>query len=402
MRRFTEILEQARVIDGYLGQVQPDQVIGWAYDRTSPDAHVVVDVYCGSRYLGSTEANIFRADLASGQVGQGDHGFSFRFPAALESGELAAVVARVRTLSAPEPGHELPRYSADERSSVARAAAGVPKSVYHDDTQFPVFVLGAPRSGTSAVAQAVMAATPYQGHQEGHVIDLLTPILSSLRRFYESKTDDILVPERITMIKKIPEEYFTDGIGKLFADAVRPLFPDSHWCDKTPTPEMIWAAPHVMRIWPNAKFIFVKRRALENLMSRIRKFPSFPFEAHCLYWAACMEAWRAVRGELAGRALELDQYFVARQPARATQAIGALLALAPAEVAELERVLSRHQPERTGGTIRDIYDAATLDWDAAQWATFDRVCGPTMDSYGYSRDGAYFVASGGDESCRAL
>ena len=390
------------MIDGYLGQVQPDQVIGWAYDPTSPDAHVVVDVYCGSRYLGSTEANIFRADLASGQVGQGDHGFSFRFPAALESGELGAVVARVRTLSAPEPGHELPRYSADERASVARAAAGVPTSVYHDDTQFPVFVLGAPRSGTSAVAQAVMAATPYEGHQEGQIIDLLTPLLHSLRRFYESKRDEILVPERITMIKKIPEEYFTDGIGKLFADAVRPLFPERRWCDKTPTPEMIWAAPHMLRIWPNAKFIFVKRRALENLMSRIRKFRALPFEAHCLYWTACMGAWRAVRSELAGRALELDQYFVARHPGPVAQAIGALLGLAPNEVAELERILSRHQPERTSDSIRDICDAAAMDWDAAQWATFDRVCGPTMNAYGYSRDGTYFVGGGEDESCRVL
>ena len=84
-----------------------------------------------------------------------------------------------------------------------------------------------------------MAATPYRGHQEGQVIDLLTPLLHSLKSFYESKANEINIPERITMIKKIPQEYFTSGISTLFADALRPLFPDHRWCDKTPTPDMI-------------------------------------------------------------------------------------------------------------------------------------------------------------------
>ena len=37
---------------------------------------------------------------------------------------------------------------------------------------YPVFVVGAARSGTSAMAQALVKATRYQGFAEGHVLDI--------------------------------------------------------------------------------------------------------------------------------------------------------------------------------------------------------------------------------------
>ena len=385
------------MIDGFLGHVHRDQAIGWAYDRQSPERHVLVDLYCGDRWLGSTKANIFRADLAAGRIGQGDHGFCLHFPTALDESEQAAVVARARTGPDPEPSEELPRFL-----NTPSATVDSDIDSYRDVTQFPVFVLGAPRSGTSAVAQALMASTPYQGHHEGQVIDLLTPLMHALRRFYESKSDDLTRPERITMIKQVSESYFTDGICALFANAVRRLFPQGHWCDKTPTPEMIWAAPYLLRTWPNAKFIFVRRRAFENVRSRMRKFAGYPFGTHCLYWTACMEAWRSVRDSLAGRALELDQHFIARHPEDAARAIGTLLALSGSEVLELSRVLARHRPEQTGADVLNLCDAAAMDWSAEQWATFDRICAPAMTAYGYSRDSSYFTVDGELRSCVAL
>lgn len=390
------------MIDGFVGQVLPEHVIGWAFDRSQPDAHLLVEIYCGDRHFGSTSASLFRPDLAAGGIGSGDHGFLFRFPEALDSEELGTVVVRARSPSGSAGDRELPRFQIAERTSKVRTAPAVSPSTYHDDEQFPVFVLGAPRSGTSAVAQAIMATTPYQGHQEGQVIDLLNPVLTAVRRFYEAKDDEIVMPERITMIKKVPEEYITNGIYALFAEATRRLFPTRRWCDKTPTPEMIRAAPHLMRIWPKAKFIFVKRRALENVMSRMRKFRPFPFEMQCQYWTACMEAWLAIREQFAGRALELDQQFVAREPARAAAAIGGLLGLAATEVEDLGRVLARHRPERTGKDILDICDADTMEWSAQQWATFDLVCGATMTAYGYSRDRDYYRPGAEDRCCLLL
>jgi Sulfotransferase family len=387
------------MIEGFLGQVLRDQAMGWAYDSDRPNAHVAIDIYCGERHLGSTIANIYRPDLAHGRIGEGDHAFLFHYPTELEQGDLTAVVARARSERDPLSVRELPRFFANRPSNDVRAAPGVPVSTYHDDTQFPVFVLGAPRSGTSAVAQALMASTQYVGHYEGQVLDLLTPMLHTLRRFYESKSDDIILPERLTMIKKIPEEYFTSGISALFADAVRGLFPTGRWCDKTPTTDMIWAAPHLARIWPNAKFVFLKRRGLENLLSRMRKFRDVPFEGQCLYWTACMEAWRAVRDNLTGRALELDQHFLARHQEQSAAAIGKILALAPEQVNALAVMLSKHRPERTSADVLDISDLSSVPWDTAQRAIFDRVCGPTMAAYGYSFDKDYYAPGAEGRSC---
>jgi Sulfotransferase family len=389
------------VIEGFLGQVLTDQVLGWAFDREWPDLHLIVDLYCGDRHLGSTTADVYRPDLAVARIGAGDHAFSFRLARPLEPHELAAVVARAYRQTDPKASHELLRFSRADSAS-DRTAATVPADSYHDETQFPVFVLGAPRSGTSAVAQALMASTPYVGRSEGQILDLLAPLLHELRRFYGHKADELAHPERGSMIQEIPEGYFDMGIKALFADALRPLFRSSHWCDKTPTPDMIWGAPHMLRMWPNAKFIFMRRRGLENLLSRMRKFPTVSFEDQCQGWTACMEAWRAVRTELAGRALELDQYYIARHPDRAAQGISALLSLAPKETEALAQVLRRHQPQRTGANVLDICDAHTMGWDAAQWASFERLCGRTMEAYGYARDKSYFADDAEARSCMMI
>jgi hypothetical protein len=388
------------MIEGYLGRVQPDEARGWAYDRERPDSHIRVDIYCGMDYLGSATAGIFREDLVKAGIGSGKHGFSFRFPAPLVHSQLPSVVARVNAPGSPANGLELPRFQTEGQENLpisARSSA----AAYSDDTQFPVFVLGAPRSGTSAVVYSLVTATSYRGHMEGQVLDLLAPLLRTLRRFYDSKVDEIAIADRDTMIKKLPEEYFTNGFCHLVAQAARQLFSTPRWCDKTPTRDMIWAAPQLLQIWPNAKFIFLKRRAFENLNSRIRKF-SMPFEAHCMAWAGCMDAWLTIRAQLAGRALQLDQQFVARRPESAADAIGTLLALEAAEVQKLASLLAQHERERTGSNALQTYDAAALGWTAEQWSIFDRVCGPVMEAYGYSRDANYWLSGMAAQSCLML
>jgi hypothetical protein len=109
-----------------------------------------------------------------------------------------------------------------------------------------------------------------------------------------------------------------------------------------------------------------------------------------------MESWRAVRDGLAGRALELDQHFLARHPKESAEAIGRLLALEPKETQELAR------QERTSVSVLDTTAASELTWDAAQWAVFNRVCGPTMAVYGHSQDESYYAPGAEDRSCLAL
>jgi Sulfotransferase family len=390
------------MIEGFVEQVLSEEVRGWSFDRDRPNAHLVIDIYCGGHLLGSTHADIFRSDLANGRIGSGDHAFQFRFPTKLDEQQMATVAVRIRSALDPAGVRELPRFLPNARADTQQPAPAVAASAYQDDTQFPVFVLGAPRSGTTAVALALMAAASYAGYGEGQVIDLLVPLQHALGRFYEARADEIMRPGRGTMLGKIPEEYFSNGIFALFTEAIRQIFPSRRWCDKTPTADMIWAAPSLARIWPNAKFVFLKRRGLENLLSRTQKFQGFPFEDQCLGWTACMEAWRAVRDGLAGRALELDQHFLARYPERSAEAIGQLLALESQQTRELARKLKHLQPERTSENVFDTTAASKVPWDPAQWAVFNRVCGPTMAAYGYSQEDEYYAPGAEDRSCLTL
>jgi len=390
------------VIGGFLDHAEPDQVMGWAIERERPDEHLVIDVYCSGRHLGSTIADKYRPGLAKGGIGDGDHGFAFRFATPLEPAELGAVIVRARSESNPTLARELPRFVADPDSASVRPGPIVPTEPFGDDAQFPVFVLGAPRSGTSAVAQALVASTRYAGFAEGQILDLLSPLLNALAHFYQAKMDEIVIPDRNTMIKKVPQRYFVRAISLLFADAVRPMFPDRYWCDKTPTAHMIWTAPRLLDIWPNARFIFLKRRGIENIRSRILKFHGVSFEDQCVHWISCMEAWRSVRGSLAGRTLELDQHFVARHPDKSAAAIAKLLDLDAAETEALAKTLRHHEPQRSSVSISEVVDAAEVGWDTAQWAIFDRVCGPTMTAYGYSRDKGYYVSTVKERGCVAL
>ncbi len=390
------------MIEGFVGQVLPEVLFGWAFDPDQPSVHLVVDIYCADRHLGSATADIYRADLAKIPIGEGDHGFMFSYPSKLEERELAAITVRTRSASDPAIVHELPRVGSGEQPSAAQAAPGLSVSAYTDDSQYPVFVLGSARSGTSALARAVRDGTDYAGYNEGAILDLMTPLQQTVRHFYEEKEKIPLSDRAGMMISKIPEEYFATGISALFASAVSDLFPSRHWFDKTPTAHMILAAPSLLRLWPNARFIFMKRRGLENLMSRMRKFPNSPFKGHCSSWSACMEAWRSVRGDLAGRALELDQHFLARHPIQSAEAIGRLLTLEPKVVEKVAEVMGGYKPEQTGGSVLEVLDASTLTWDPSQWALFERICGPSMTYYGYSRDQNYYAPGAEERACLAL
>ena len=95
------------------------------------------------------------------------------------------------------------------------------------------------------------------------------------------------------------------------------------WFDKSGHAEMIPAIPILRRLWPDSVYIFCKRRAIENVASRLKKFPAHDFERHCAGWAKTMAAWRGVRPELPPEIyLEVDQQDLIRD----TEAISTRIA----------------------------------------------------------------------------
>jgi hypothetical protein len=182
-----------------------------------------------------------------------------------------------------------------------------------------------------------------------------------------------------------------EGIKHIFIQAARRTFPSGRWVDKTPRTAMISALPVLRTLWPNARFIFMRRRAIENLESRSRKFPGEDFETQCREWALSIRGWHAIANSLAGAAMEIDQFFMAKQPAEVAVALRSFLQLDTEAVERLAQALAFDRPEQTGQQFGKISNLADLGWSSQRTAQFRAICGEAMRLAGYVETDAYFA-----------
>jgi hypothetical protein len=85
-----------------------EQISGWIWDKSEPDAAMKVDLDSGKKYLLTITANQFRQDLAASGYGNGRHGFSIPTPTELKDGRSHTIYLRVAgTRRELENGHRL-------------------------------------------------------------------------------------------------------------------------------------------------------------------------------------------------------------------------------------------------------------------------------------------------------
>lgn len=81
--------------NGYQDVTNCLYVAGWAWDKSRPDEVVNVAVYDGDNLLAVIPAYRFRQDLLDDHIGNGDHGFIYFFPRALQDGREHQIHVRV-------------------------------------------------------------------------------------------------------------------------------------------------------------------------------------------------------------------------------------------------------------------------------------------------------------------
>lgn len=373
---------------GFLEAVEPFQVRGWACDFSCPEKPLKIEILLRGEAVGTTLADLYRADLEKDGVGTGDHAFIFNFANRLSDDDLSNVSARIiREDGTAEALPILPDAAqVPPRPQFARSTLEF-RGIKSDDQQAPIFVLGTARSGTSAMAQALLKLFP--GHMEGHFIDLLAHLAVATNRFYEQNADEMAI-DKHTMVSLIPVKYVHHALDAMFIRIIQDMFPSGSWVEKTPNSNMIYLAPRLRNIWPNSRFIFMKRRFLENLQSRIRKFPNYDFGRNCHEWSIAMAAWYRVRSYLAGSALEIDQDYLSNKPEEVASALCGFLGLAEMQGKRLGQALRSDRPERTSELTDHRVDLAGMGWTEPQIEEFERTCSKWMDAFGYSTDGAYF------------
>ena len=75
-------------------RLDKDTIVGWAWNKNSPDDIVSVDIFENATLLATVKADIPRKDLAEAGKGNGQHGFRFQVPAALRDSRPHAIQAK--------------------------------------------------------------------------------------------------------------------------------------------------------------------------------------------------------------------------------------------------------------------------------------------------------------------
>ena len=371
-------------VTGFLEHAGIQQVCGWAYDSSSPAARLEISVRIGDEFYASGIADIARQDLLLAGIGDGRHGFVIDVADAQLSAE-EAVALEVHAIS----GADVVRISRvhEARKTIVDLESSPPMPT-QDDTQFPVFILGPARSGTSAITLALLESASYIGAGEGHLMPLAHGLLSAIDHHYRRVGHD-----ESTTLGRVSSAAFQKLVRRGFVKLVSELYPTPRWLDKTPTVEMVRASVLMKELWPNARFIFMKRRVVENLLSRRRKFPDGTTESHYSDWAAVMTAWLTVREQLGSAALEIDHRQLVLEPEVVASSITAFLELPSSAAARFSRYVSQSRPEQTDENFGAVYALHDLGLDEQEARRLRVVCDPAMSAFGYGYDESYYLKS---------
>jgi hypothetical protein len=154
---------------------------------------------------------------------------------------------------------------------------------------------------------------------------------------------------------------------------------------------MIEAAPILRELWPSSVIVFVKRRGIENVISRMKKFPDDSFESHCAGWAGSMAAWRRIRQQLPqGCFIEVEQQDMIHRPEPTVRSLCAFLQVDEGVVAAACKVMSVPGPQESEkDSASRTLSLAESGWTVEQTEVFLKHCESEMKQFGYTMDARY-------------
>lgn len=252
-----------------------------------------------------------------------------------------------------------------------------------------ILVVGSVRSGTSIVGRSLRRAYKIpSSFGECHILSLLPNLITTVSGYYAEHDRHVNIPGML--ISAIPTSFWTSGFVDLTRKAYRDIgkFADVV-IDKTPGNAIIPQLPLLMRLFPEMKIIYMHRRGIENICSRLKKFPRTPFETHCRDWSSNISMWAKIKKRLKKNLLiEIDQYDVSYYPGQVAAKLRDFLSLSVDQQKSIEKCFLSDHPQSTQSS-RDPLSIKNIGWSSDQQMTFIDICATAMSQYGYLLDQKY-------------
>ena len=335
---------------GRVELISTDFVLGWAESREGCPTYLHAAL--ADDVVGSGAALMKRLDLhqRAGQGGAAANAFVILFEPAID----ASLVPEVKVFF--------------DHSSVE-----VPRAPKFRIDRYPrqrVFVFGSPRSGTSQLGDTIATHLELPWLGEGHAAPLFAKAADAL-------TGDSSSPNGL--IRFMAQQNYREIAIKAARTSYYFMHASGSFLDKTPGHPMISAAPFLLECFPDAKFVFLYRNGISNVLSRLAKFGG-DFNVHCADWAAAMREWIRVR-QLLPHFLEIEQEVMLTDPTSVAASIASYLDV-PEKKKGISNSLGSGSRERTGAGVGRTALSQT-GWSIEQIDRFQRICGPMMEAFSY-------------------
>ncbi|MGJ4927602.1 sulfotransferase family protein [Bradyrhizobium sp. HKCCYLS2038] len=240
-----------------------------------------------------------------------------------------------------------------------------------------VFIVGAPRSGTSILLFALKDVFGLPGFGESHVMPAFQRMVHHLRAYVNSLEGS---PDPI-MLKRLDRIELEQHVFAYIRHFYAAQFPQGRWVDKTPTGEAVFGLPLIESIFPGSRLIATKRNGIEVIVSHQKKFKS-TFEEACQSWLSAMQGLLHAR-QGCQNLLEVDQFDLLNNSVEVANKVASHLGF-ESRADRLSQYFLTHRVERSS-----TYDGssklrlADTSWSAADQEKFKSMCGSMMLEFGY-------------------
>jgi hypothetical protein len=147
------------------------------------------------------------------------------------------------------------------------------------------------------------------------------------------------------------------------------------------------AAHIVLQQRPGARAVVVWRHGVPFVNSRLRAFPHLTFAAHCLTWSAAMEEMTRLCQSFESRVTVIEHGELLGDPASVAAKLRGFLELTAAGQKSLARTLAASRPGRTAAYLdKPVLDPARTGWAMPEIEMFRALCGEASRQAGHPVD----------------